>query len=106
MKSSIPLDSSNGMQPPAKPIALVFGVTCYVASVVLGMTVERPLNTLLWESLAVFLVTYAAGFVVGWLMQRAVDRALDDHRRANPIPTYDPLASGTSDADAGGEILV
>jgi F0F1-type ATP synthase membrane subunit c/vacuolar-type H+-ATPase subunit K len=58
----------------------------FAAAIFVGVTANNPLNTVLWRGLLVMVGCYVIGLMIGGVAQHVIDRHIEQHKAAYPIP--------------------
>ncbi|MEM7576081.1 MAG: hypothetical protein AAF328_01290 [Planctomycetota bacterium] len=75
-------------------IATSFALLAFAASVAVGAYVGNDPSTVLWRGIAVMLVCYLIGRVLGSIAQRTIDEHTAQHVSDHPVPeTIEDLPS-------------
>ncbi|MEM1098326.1 MAG: hypothetical protein AAGH92_06005 [Planctomycetota bacterium] len=87
-------------------IATSFALLAFAAALAVGFYAGNELDTVLWRGIAVMLVCYVIGLILGSIAQRTIDEHTTRHAAENPIPDSiedlppSPNAAPTPNAEA------
>jgi hypothetical protein len=87
---------------PAQLIATCLSLTGFAAALVGGLSAQNPAGVTLRRALVSMAACYAAGLLIGFVAQLAVQEHLDQYRSSHPLPESSESA-GARQA-AGGEL--
>ena len=82
---SVSACTENGLIP-ARVIATSFALLAFAAAVAVGAYVGNDATTVLWRGIAVLLVCYLIGRILGSIAQRTIDEHTSRHVAEHPIP--------------------
>lgn len=77
--------TENGLIP-ARVIATSFALLAFAAAVAVGAYVGNDALTVLWRGIAVMLVCYVIGRILGSIAQHTIDEHTSRHASEHPVP--------------------
>lgn len=78
--------ASNGVLAiPARVIATSFALTCFAATIVVGLANGNEWLSILLSAMLVCVLAWGIGTLLGMLILQSVNEQIDRHRKANPI---------------------
>ena len=86
----------------AKVIATCFALTGFAATAIAGVYVGNPATLTLVRALVVMGGAWAVGLLVGTLMQKTIERHVEQYKQQHPLPDVEAVDAGedTSEASA------
>lgn len=92
--------TENGLIP-ARVIATSFSLLAFAAAVAVGAYVGNDATTVLWRGIAVMLVCYLIGRILGSVAQRTIDDHTSRHASEHPVPeSVEDLPTASSNTEA------
>ena len=67
-------------------IAAAFALSGFTVSLFAGLSSGNSASEILFRSIIVLLVCYPLGLAAGWICQYVVQRHIEEHEAANPLP--------------------
>lgn len=76
---------------PAKVITSIFSMVACVVSLLVGVAVDNPLETILWNALVAGMLCYIVGAIFSTVAVKVVDDHIQTLKEQNPIPDLNKL---------------
>lgn len=71
---------------PAKQITSIFCLVAFVIALLVGIAVDNPLETILWNALRAGAVCYVVGAIFSTIAVKVVNDHIETLKEQNPIP--------------------
>lgn len=94
---------------PTRLIASSLALIAFAVAVLAGIGVDNPAATILWRAILAMAICYCIGLFIGSASQRAIEEAIQEHKKDNPLapepelnsPATDPRSPGDSNSGNG-----
>lgn len=85
----------------ARLVATSFAIACFVATIIIGVTVGNSASTILFSALGVLLVCWGIGWAAGAVAQRALTNEINRYKEQRPLPELEVSAVGAGSDQSG-----